>query len=36
MGSEPRLAPSVAKATFVRRLGESAAPGEGSACLAPT
>jgi len=36
LGSEPRLAQSVAKATFVRRLGESAAPGEGSAGRAPT
>jgi hypothetical protein len=35
MGSEPRLAPSVAKAT-VRRLGEAVAPGEGSAGRATT
>jgi hypothetical protein len=27
---------SVAKATYVRRLGEAAAPGEGSAGRAPT
>ena len=34
LGSEPSLAQSVAKATFVRRLGEAAAPRPASYTLA--